>query len=1043
MNGASRKPGQAQTATRTFGEAALESVYKFRTALLPPSRQPVSAASIAPLLIFLLVFIGGCLLLDYLHVIFFSRLWPFWFVLVMPWIWWMHVAGYAGLTRSRSVIALIARLTLLGLFIILLTEPRAVRSDKGLSVIFVVDASASIHEDSRTGAIEWVLKMVNQKPKPDDHAGLIFFGRSAAVELPPQPVLPYDDKNTVMNVQIDHDGTDISKALSLAAALAPKDRNVRFVLISDGVETEGSLSQALDELKSKDIAVDTYSVGYSYEDEVWLEELQMPRFVKSGETYNATVILSSLRKGKGKLTLTENGQIIFQQDVPFDAGKNRFDLPIYLKQPGFYEYRAHIDVPNGTDATGKVVRKDFKAENNQAVNHIYLRGKGRILVVVDRQGEPLDYQPFVDALTSAQREVDVKGALEFPRDASALMPYDAVVFANVPAADFDAQQLEAVHESVYAQGTGFLMIGGVSSYGPGGYHKTAIERVLPVSMDLSQKKVLPKGALIIILHTCEFPQGNTWAKNITKQAMKVLNERDEVGALAQDFGGADYWIFNLSPAGMYNQLSQKLNGAELGDMMSFGPTMQMGFNALKASDASAKHMILISDGDAQPPSPQLLQSFVDNKISITTVSVFPHGGTNGPETQLMSNIAKLTGGRHHVPQNPNQLPAIFIKEATTLRRSSIQEIPEGFTPNVGVSSNILEGITTMPKLTGYVLTTPKAKSLTILDGPEEEEVDPVLSTWRYGLGATAAWTSDLSPKWAAQWMGWEKYQAFVKQLVSAVSNSTDEGALRMRTFISGGQGVIIVEDYSEKDSFLVMEAQVSGPRALDKTVQIKQVAPNRYEGRFPLAGEGTYRVAAAAIGEDGKPQRVAGRLVMPYSQEYLRFRANPIVLQQIAERTGGRELSGLETGDQVFLHDGEPKRSSRPIVDWFLILLCCAVPLDVGLRRVQIDFETIKGWLAFRKDQPNEETFSKLRKRKEEVADTMRKEDDVPPRRAPKGTASVMDIKVEKKPEASAAPRSQPSAPAADESSPMSATERLLAAKKRAQEQQQRKEEDS
>ena len=51
-------------------------------------------------------------------------------------------------------------------------------------------------------------------------------------------------------------------------------------------------------------------------------------------------------------------------------------------------------------------------------------------------------------------------------------------------------------------------------------------------MDVSQKKVLPKGALAIILHTCEFPEGNTWAKRITKQAIKVLGAQDEVGVLA-------------------------------------------------------------------------------------------------------------------------------------------------------------------------------------------------------------------------------------------------------------------------------------------------------------------------------------------------------------------------------------------------------------------------------------------------------------------------------------------------------------------------------
>ena len=59
--------------------------------------------------------------------------------------------------------------------------------------------------------------------------------------------------------------------------------------------------------------------------------------------------------------------------------------------------------------------------------------------------------------------------------------------------------------------------------------------MLPVTMDVSQKKVLPKGALAIILHTCEFAEGNTWGKRITKQAIKVLGAQDEVGVLAYDY----------------------------------------------------------------------------------------------------------------------------------------------------------------------------------------------------------------------------------------------------------------------------------------------------------------------------------------------------------------------------------------------------------------------------------------------------------------------------------------------------------------------------
>ncbi len=994
---------------------------KTMRALLPPPRRPMSAGRVMPLVLFLVIFIGGCVFVDAMDWILFSRLSPFWFLLFAPWLWWMFEAGYAGLSRKRAMIALWSRLFLLGLFIVLLCEPRMVRKDDGLSVVFVVDASASVREEARQEAIRFALKLSSNKPS-GDRAGLVFFGADAAVELPPGPTLPYDENNTVMNVQIDHDGTNIAEALSLAAAMLSEDQNGRIVLISDGAETEGNVVAAMDQLKAKGIAVDVLPITYEYDHEVWLERLELPRNVKIGETYEASVNLSSLKAGKGELVLMENDQEIFRQkDVEFTAGKNRFDIPIYLRQPGYYEYVAQITVDSD---------KDSKKQNNKAISHLYLQGKGKVLIVSDPQGDPRDYEHLVAALREAERDVEVRNAYEFPRNALALLPYDAVIFANAPASAFDAVQLDAMHEAVYAQGTGFLMIGGENSYGPGGYHRTAVEKALPVSMDLSQKKILPKGALVIILHTCEFPQGNTWGKNITKQAIKVLDDRDEVGVLIQDFTGTDRWLFNLTPASQYEDLAKQINNVQIGDMMDFVPTMRLALNALKASDASAKHVIIISDGDPSPPPGALLQSFRDNNISITTVAMFPHSGNGGPETQLMSSIAQLTGGRYYLPQNPNLLPSIFIKEATTLRRSAIQEIK--FTPNVSVTSEILDGIDGLRQLDGYVLTTPKARSLTILDGPEEEELDPVLSTWRYGLGAAAAWTSDMSPRWASNWISWEKFSAFVKQLVTHISRTSGDGHLRMRSFPAGGQGIVLVEDYAPEESFLEMQAQIEGPHGAPKTIDMKQVGPRRYEGRFPLQGQGRYRVTSVALGDNRKAERTHGGFVVPYSQEYLRFRANPIVLQKIANKTGGRELAGNETGEFVFTKERDAKQSSKPVIDWFLILLACLIPLDVGLRRVQVDMDTVKGWFAGRRDMPSAETFTALLKRKQDVSSSLRHEEK--PRTTQGPNFDMGNDDGVKRPSLTDEQR-QAARQGEPEEEPQSVTERLLQAKRRAQEQ--------
>src|SRR5262249_28208502 len=101
----------------------------------------------------------------------------------------------------------------------------------------------------------------------------------------------------------------------------------------------------------------------------------------------------------------------------------------------------------------------------------------------------------------------------------------------------------------------------------------------------------------------------------------------------------------------------------------------------------------------------------------------------------------------------------------------------------------------------------------------------------------------------------------------------------------------------------------------------------------------------------------------------LRFRSNRQTLAEIAERTSGEILPGDPESDKVFERGRAVKRSTKPIFDWFLIALAILVPIDVGLRRVQIDWSTIKGlFLAERRKGPATATMGTLLERKQAVS---------------------------------------------------------------------------
>lgn len=997
-------------------------------ALFPKARRPVTPGALAPLLIFGALFGAGIALVEWRGILRFSNVSAFALAAVLRWIWWLHHAGGGGLSRGRALAALLVRFVLVGTFILLLAEPRAVRKSDTLAIVYALDVSDSMGTKVRDQALGWIVQTAKTKP-PKDEAGLVVFAHDAAVELPPRTSFPFE----AIGSRVTRDGTDLGQALSLAAAILPDESQGRIVLLSDGNETDGSVLPHLDELKSRGIAVDVLPVGFAYEKEVWLERLDLPRVVKLGETYEATVLLNALSAGRGTLRLSENGEQIFEKEIAYEAGKNRFTLPLYLRAPGFYEYTATIEVPAGEDGW---------KENNLALGDLYLRGEGQVLVVIDARSDARDWEPLVAALKAGERLVQVRMGYELPRDARSLLPYDLIIFANAPADVFDAPQLQAVRDAVYHLGTGLLMLGGPHSFGPGGYHRTAIEEALPVEMDVTQRKALPSGALLIALD-----RSGSMAAEVGGRTKISLADRGAVLALQKlhprDYYGVfavDTQAHEIVPVGRHGPIDDALSAKILGIDSGGGgiyvyTALEKASAALHAVDASLRHVILFADAaDAeQQTGSGALATALDLAAGMAaakiTTSVVALGREEDKDTLFLRALAARGGGRFYLTDDPTTLPQIFIKEAITLKRSMLQN--RIFTPEVEFPSPVLKGIEALPTLRGYVLTTAKARSSTVLRVPptaeEPAQIDPVLATWRFGLGTTAAWTSDLGAAWAQDWIGWEKYRAFIQQLAQELSRVERPADLRLSTFPVGSSGIITVEDFAKDDAFLEIAARVTGPGGKTLDVPLWQNGPRRYQGEFPLFGKGRYQIVAAAAGRrarDGAPEQAIGGFAVPYSHEHLRFRSDSVLLQQIATRTGGRVLSATET--DIFHPPRATRESTRPIFDWFLIVLACLLPLDVAMRRVQLDWSVIRGWFGFgKKVGDSSETMGALLGRKRRVQTALEQPS------APRPTTPSF-TKAPAKPSSPAAP------PAATEeaSTPLSTTERLLERKRKRKDDQ-------
>ena len=145
-----------------------------------------------------------------------------------------------------------------------------------------------------------------------------------------------------------------------------------------------------------------------------------------------------------------------------------------------------------------------------------------------------------------------------------LRQYDAVVVCNVPAEELSEAVQEALAANTRELGAGLVMIGGEESFSAGGYTGSPLEKALPVDMQIKSNKMRGKGALVLIMHACEIPEGNFWQKRIAKLAIQTLGGQDECGLLYWSMKSS--WLFPLQPVGDRARMYARIDQMTPGDM---------------------------------------------------------------------------------------------------------------------------------------------------------------------------------------------------------------------------------------------------------------------------------------------------------------------------------------------------------------------------------------------------------------------------------------------------------------------------------------------
>ncbi|MHC4703780.1 MAG: VWA domain-containing protein, partial [Planctomycetota bacterium] len=543
---------------------------------------------------------------------------PWWLVacLLLGGIIWLGRRNLAALGPVRRTLAIILRCLVTLILIALLARPMLTRQSRRLTVIPVIDRSQSIPPQWQQASLDYLDKALAGKIA-DDQLAVVDVAEVASISKLPSSDVVVRRRNTTLNGQ----QTNLADGIQMAMAIAPPDTAVRILLVSEGNETSGDLKEAARIAAANKIPIDVLPIPYKYENEVIFRRLAAPGQARSGQTVSLRFILNSTASTTGKLLLNLNGEPVdlvpdspdVAVPVELEPGTNVKTISMPLGTRGVHEFEV-VYMPDEPGA-------DQIIQNNRASAVTYVAGPGHVLVA---DGDGSTGLTLTRALQNSDIDARYSTVVDFPHDLSKLMDTDAVILVNTSCGHFTYQQQEMLCRFVTDLGGGLIMIGGAESFGAGGWIGSPVAEILPVDLDPPQKKQLPKGALVLIMHACEMPQGNFWGQKVAVAAVNTLSRLDLVGVLAYGWQGSGDWVFPLGPAGDKKAVTTAIMRMTMGDMPSLHNHLQMAYDALKSCKAGQKHVIVISDGDPQAPSTQLLNQCQQAGITCTGIGIFPH-----------------------------------------------------------------------------------------------------------------------------------------------------------------------------------------------------------------------------------------------------------------------------------------------------------------------------------------------------------------------------------------------------------------------------------
>ena len=757
-------------------------------------------------------------------------------------------------------------LRILSLLLLLIAIAKPFIAKPGQNLLLLIDVSDSVKNTGIAAAQEMKKKTNNR----------YFYFASDVSEVGLGSTVPE---------QLNSSQTDIARALQVAKSSDAK----RVLLISDGAESIANARLAL-----PDFPVDSFFI--KSRDNISLIKVVSPELVSQGQEVEAIAVIQSDVEADVTVLATVSGTRLEPIQVKLKKGKTAVPFRFQVNSKDNFELEVSLS------SEFEQPKSDDSLQTQILVNQ-----NAPILIIND---------PAMARLLREQGFQIVEGDASFVKTP---LNYSAVIL-RTSAGDFSTGQLELLKTYVN-NGGGLMMTAGPKSFGFGAWYRTAVEDILPVNTDLRTKVELPLVALVIVLDRSQSmasgqPSKLDLAKEGAISVVELAYQEDLLGLLL--FSDDTKWAFKLRKAtdrGKREMLAAILNINSKGGTV-LEPAFTEAIDRLQRTDASIKHIIILSDGklydgggsafsNGKAVDFELLASIAAKaKISTSTIAI-----GEGADFERLEAIAKAGGGRYYKALDVSTLPRIFTDEALTATRSLLRE--GSFNPKV--NKHPLVSISgSAPPINAYIATTIKPKAETLISGKDGEAI---LALNRQGLGRSAALTTDLN-SYAGYFAKWEDLPG----VLGTVVRWLEANPAQYKAVVSKEGTELKVTVDAVKDGKYIngknLELRYAGQQ-----IGLEQIAPGRYQAYVPNSSEDSKLIIS-----DGN--EVVAKAQVDNKHNEFDTNKGQELLKDISALSGGEVISDLKN------YNPQIPKDKNPIWQYFLLSAVILFLLELLLRRL-------------------------------------------------------------------------------------------------------------